>query len=106
MYKELLKYIFFKNKCSNEKVTYLNYGDSQFDMQFFQILNRYKKSQSFLLKKLIKIIPLVLLSSCTTSSKCYFELVDLNLVYFDWCLFIMIIFILINMFKTFVNFKQ
>jgi hypothetical protein len=55
------------------------YGDSQFDIQFFQILNPYKKSQSFWLKKLVKIIPLVFLSSCTTSSKCYFEQLDLNL---------------------------
>jgi Na+/H+-dicarboxylate symporter len=29
-----------------------------------------------------------------------------ELVYFDLCLFIMIIFILVNMFKTFFNFKQ
>jgi hypothetical protein len=55
------------------------YGDSQCDIQFFQILSPYKESQSLLLKKLVKIIPFIFLSSCTTSSKCYFEQVDLNL---------------------------
>lgn len=69
---------------------------------FFQILN----PTIIFTKKFGKNYPLGLFVLMYFFIKMLFWTSWFELVYLDWCLFLMIIFILINMFKTFVNFKQ